>query len=65
MAAGLSIKKANFPQFKTAFASTIQTHLNTQIPKVGLLTDGPLEAPDISLHNAQLLFKAGPWGQGF
>jgi hypothetical protein len=28
MAAGLSIKKANFPQFKTAFASTIQTHLN-------------------------------------
>ncbi|CAC9561970.1 Single-stranded-DNA-specific exonuclease RecJ [uncultured Gammaproteobacteria bacterium] len=65
MAAGLSIKKANFPQFKTAFASTIQTHLNNQIPKVELLTDGPLEAPDISLHNAQLLVKAGPWGQGF
>ncbi len=65
MAAGLSIKKANFPQFKTAFANTIQTHLNNQIPKVELLTDGPLEAPDISLHNAQLLVKAGPWGQGF
>jgi single-stranded-DNA-specific exonuclease len=46
-------------------ASTIQTHLNNQIPKVELLTDGPLEAPDISLHNAQLLVKAGPWGQGF
>jgi single-stranded-DNA-specific exonuclease len=37
MAAGLSIKKANFPQFKTAFANTIQTHLNNQIPKVELL----------------------------
>ncbi|CAB5502728.1 Single-stranded-DNA-specific exonuclease RecJ [Bathymodiolus thermophilus thioautotrophic gill symbiont] len=65
MAAGLSIKKDNFPQFEIAFSNAIQAHLNNQIPKVELLTDGTLEAPDISLSNAQLLVKAGPWGQGF
>ncbi len=36
-----------------------------KIPTVELLTDGKLEAFDISLDNAQLLADSGPWGQGF
>ncbi len=65
MAAGLSIKPENFAQFQQEFANAIQTHLNNQIPKVELLTDGTLEPADISLDNAQLIAHFGPWGQGF
>ncbi len=65
MAAGLSIKPENFTQFQQEFANAIQTHLNNQIPKVELLTDGTLEPADISLNNAQLIAHFGPWGQGF
>ena len=65
MAAGLTIKLENFDKFQQEFSNAIQTHLNNEIPKVELLTDGKLGAQDISLNNAQLLAKAGPWGQGF
>ncbi len=65
MAAGLSIKPENFTQFQQEFANAIQTHLDNQIPKVELLTDGTLEPADISLDNAQLIAHSGPWGQGF
>lgn len=65
MAAGLSIKPENFTDFKQAFENVIQTHLDNRMPKVELLTDGELEAFDLSLDNAQLLVDAGPWGQGF
>ncbi len=65
MAAGLSIKPENFTQFQQEFANAIQAHLNNQIPKVELLTDGTLEPADISLDNAQLIAHFGPWGQGF
>ncbi len=65
MAAGLSIKPENFTQFQQEFANAIQAHLDNQIPKVELLTDGTLEPADISLDNAQLIAHSGPWGQGF
>ena len=65
MAAGLSIKSENFLSFKRAFDDAIKAHLGNEIPKMELLTDGSLEAFDISLDNAQLLKDAGPWGQGF
>ena len=65
MAAGLSIKPENFWTFKSAFSEAIKQHLDAKIPTVELLTDGELEAFDISLDNAQLLTYSGPWGQGF
>ncbi|SMN15946.1 Single-stranded-DNA-specific exonuclease RecJ [uncultured Candidatus Thioglobus sp.] len=65
MAAGLSIKAENFYTFKREFSNAIKAHLNDQIPAVQLLTDGELEAFDISLSNAEILKTAGPWGQGF
>ncbi len=65
MAAGLSIKPENFAQFQQEFANAIQAHLNNQIPKMELSTDGILESADISLNNAQLIAHSGPWGQGF
>ncbi|MDB3972405.1 single-stranded-DNA-specific exonuclease RecJ [Candidatus Thioglobus sp.] len=65
MAAGLSIKLEGFSSFKQEFNEAIKVHLNNEIPKVELLTDGQLEPRDISLDNAQILQQAGPWGQGF
>ncbi len=65
MAAGLSIKKENFAKFEANFRDAVRTHLNNEIPKIETLTDGQLEAFEITLNNAQLLANAGPWGQGF
>ena len=65
MAAGLSIKLEGFSSFKQEFNKAIKAHLNNEIPKVELLTDGQLEPRDISLDNAQILQQAGPWGQSF
>ncbi len=65
MAAGLSINKENFAVFKKVFNDFIQDHLNNKLPKMELLTDGKLEAFDITLNNAQLVADSGPWGQGF
>ena len=65
MAAGLSIKAEEFYSFKRAFHDAIKAHLNDEMPKIELLTDGKLEAFDISLNNAEILKTAGPWGQGF
>lgn len=65
MAAGLSIKKENFAVFKKVFNDFIQAHLNNKLPQRELLTDGQLEAFDITLNNARLVVNSGPWGQGF
>lgn len=65
MAAGLSIKLEGFSSFKQEFNEAIKAHLNNEIPKVELLTDGKLEPRDISLDNAKILQQAGPWGQSF
>ncbi len=65
LAAGLSLKAGNFSIFKAKFTSAIKQHLSGKIPSHPLLTDGILEAREISLKNAQLLNKYAPWGQGF
>ncbi|SMN01155.1 Single-stranded-DNA-specific exonuclease RecJ [uncultured Candidatus Thioglobus sp.] len=65
MAAGLTLKEENFERFKSEFSKGIQAHLNNKLPKLELLTDGQLEAYDLTLANAQLIADSGPWGQGF
>ena len=65
MAAGLSISPENFLQFKEAFVEAISKHLNGQKPALDLLTDGELDASEMTLKNAQLLCDSAPWGQGF
>ena len=65
MAAGLSIIPENFKIFKEAFSETITKHLEGKKPIIELMTDGKLEASEITLKNAELLRQASPWGQGF
>ena len=65
MAAGLSIQTQNFLNFKEAFSEAISKHLNGKKPALDLLTDGELDASEITFKNAQLLCDSAPWGQGF
>ena len=65
MAAGLSIIPSNFDKFKEAFSGAITKRLKGNKPVIELLTDGKLDAFEITLKNAELLRQASPWGQGF
>ena len=65
MAAGLTITPENFEEFKEAFTGAITEHLEGKKPIIELLTDGKLDAFEITLNNAELLRQASPWGQGF
>ena len=65
MAAGLALSPESFEKFSDAFSEAIKKHLEGKKPIIELMTDGELEASEITLKNAELLRGASPWGQGF
>ena len=65
MAAGLSLPRAHFETFRTAFAEEVARHLGADDLTGKVLTDGELLAEDMTMELAQSLRAAGPWGQGF
>ena len=65
MADGLALSPENFESFSEAFSEAIKKHLEGKKPIIELMTDGELEASEITLKNAELLRSASPWGQGF
>ncbi|MEO5573097.1 MAG: single-stranded-DNA-specific exonuclease RecJ [Gammaproteobacteria bacterium] len=65
MAAGLSLKLADFAEFSAAFDAEVRRHLSETQMQGMLDSDGALWADEISLELAQVLRSAGPWGQGF
>lgn len=64
MAAGLSIREADFLAFQQAFEAVTRTLLNEADLQAVMETDGNLSANEISLQTAQIL-AAQAWGQGF
>ncbi len=64
MAAGLSIKQADFAAFQIAFEAVARALLTETDLQAIIETDGNLEINDISLQTAQIL-ASGVWGQGF
>ncbi len=65
MAAGLSLKRADFDVFRAAFDAEVRRHLDADDLRGTILSDGPLACADIGLELARELRRAGPWGQGF
>lgn len=65
MAAGLSLPLNHFNDFQQAFVAEVSTHLDISQCTGELLTDGALDYHDMTLDMANLLQKAGPWGQQF
>lgn len=65
MAAGLSLAKADYPQFQRAFDKVVRDVLCEEDLNAVLLSDGELQHADFDLPLAQALREAGPWGQNF
>ncbi len=65
MAAGLSLRRADFAAFSAAFDAEVCRHLDEDDLHGRLWTDGELAADDLALDFAETLRHAGPWGQGF
>ncbi len=65
MAAGLSLKQADFPAFCEIFEDSIRQHADAAVFRQQLLTDGALDTAELTLDHARVLSDAAPWGQHF
>ncbi|EGR2796495.1 single-stranded-DNA-specific exonuclease RecJ [Vibrio navarrensis] len=65
MAAGLTIKEADFTRFSHLFDQVVKQELDEAALKGIILSDGELQPEQFSMHTAEMLRSAGPWGQGF
>ncbi|MCL5801961.1 MAG: single-stranded-DNA-specific exonuclease RecJ [Gammaproteobacteria bacterium] len=65
MAAGLTLRRADYDAFCAAFDREVRKHLTeTELQRV-MSSDGDLSADELQLELAEALRGAGPWGQGF
>lgn len=65
MAAGLTIRKADFEIFTDLFIQTAAELLDDDALQRVIHSDGQLSSQEITLQFAETLRTAGPWGQGF
>lgn len=65
MAAGLTLRKADFERFRKAFVEVAGQHLDDEALIGTWWTDGDLPLEEFSLETAELLKRAGPWGAQF
>ncbi|HET6725781.1 MAG TPA: single-stranded-DNA-specific exonuclease RecJ [Gammaproteobacteria bacterium] len=65
MAAGLTLPSARLADFSAAFDAEVRHALGGEEPVKRVITDGELAPADLTLETAELLRRAGPWGQAF
>lgn len=65
MAAGLTLKLANFARFTATFDAVVRERIAPESLLPILASDGELASADLNLELARQLRVAGPWGQGF
>lgn len=65
MAAGLSLKEADFKLFAKTLNEVLQEHVGSELLNNVVFSDGQLAAQQFTLQQTQELRDAGPWGQGF
>ena len=65
MAAGLTLPRAAYEEFSTAFVEEVALHAQAVNLQAVLESDGELSANDFQLALATELRFAGPWGQHF
>ncbi|WP_122900625.1 single-stranded-DNA-specific exonuclease RecJ [Acinetobacter sp. B51(2017)] len=63
-AAGLTIQKQHFAEFKTQFEQLIAA-MDQELFQAVLWTDGELDADEMNLNTVALLKNLSPWGQKF
>ena len=65
MAAGLTLDEDKLASFIQAFQSHVDQTINADDLNAKIVTDGSLSSDQMSLHTAEMLREAGPWGQQF
>ncbi|MEO7072159.1 MAG: single-stranded-DNA-specific exonuclease RecJ [Rhodanobacter sp.] len=65
MAAGLSLRRADYPRFAAAFDALAREWIAAESLQAVLYTDGELPPATCSLALARQLRDGGPWGQAF
>lgn len=65
MAAGLSIKRDKFLQFQKSFVDEVSKHIDSEMCRGDVFSDGSLLQSDLNLDLGKLLRDAGPWGSYF
>ena len=65
MAAGLSLEVARFDEFQQRFGELVTEWLDPALLQGEIVSDGPLDAQEMTLGVAEMLRDAGPWGQMF
>lgn len=63
-AAGLTIKRENFTEFKSVFEQLI-SESDAELFQENLWTDGELTANEFNVQTVDLIEQLGPWGQKF
>jgi single-stranded-DNA-specific exonuclease len=65
MAAGVSIREAQFDKFKQLFQKIIATNIPFHVFENIIYTDGGLDPGDFHIDLAKEVIHGGPWGQLF
>ncbi|MXP51209.1 single-stranded-DNA-specific exonuclease RecJ [Pantoea sp. SoEX] len=65
MAAGLSIKESDYYEFSKHFSKVVEKLFKDKSVSCIVWSDGCLKPSDFSVETADLLQKAGPWGNSF
>lgn len=65
MAAGLTLRRADYEAFSLAFDTEVRRHLQPADLCSVIHSDGELHSEEITLDLAHLLRYAAPWGQSF
>jgi single-stranded-DNA-specific exonuclease len=65
MAAGLSLRLADFAEFSTVFAEVVKSHGHDLDSGPVIYTDGVLADAELTVEFAELLRNLAPWGHGF
>lgn len=63
-AAGLTIEKNNFLEFKQKFEQ-LMAHIDDSLFQAVIWTDGELSTENINLNTVTMIQNLGPWGQKF
>jgi single-stranded-DNA-specific exonuclease len=65
MAAGLSLREADFERFAGCFDRVVRAHLGDDDLEPVIHSDGGIAASEMTLETARAIAAGGPWGQGF
>jgi single-stranded-DNA-specific exonuclease len=65
MAAGLSLREADFDAFAEAFDAVVRRHLGNDDLNAVVASDGEVAPGDMNLETARAILDGGPWGQAF